>query len=154
MYLAHKSILQTSEFIVAIFILLGLILDFLIPLESGFNQKLLSIIGLVFLLVAVIILFLAKLEFKKYCQKSDPRCETTHLVTTGIYKISRNPIYLGMMFVAPGASLIINNLWILLANIPIFIVFKYLLVLPEERYLVNKFGDIYREYTEKVRRWF
>lgn len=75
------------------------------------------------------------------------------LVTDGPYRVSRNPIYLALTTIYFGIALLLNSGWILLLAIPLLITMRYGVIAREERYLENKFGDVYRTYCEKVRRW-
>jgi len=75
------------------------------------------------------------------------------LVTTGMHGWSRNPIYLGMFLVYGGIGLTVRSPWILLLMLPLAITIRYGVVAREEGYLELRFGDTYREYTARVRRW-
>ena len=83
----------------------------------------------------------------------DPRQHTTTIVSTGIYRLSRNPIYINMAILQAALGLLVNNMWTLLMIIPVLIVIHYLVVLREEVYLEAKFGDAYLDYKSRVRRW-
>ena len=83
----------------------------------------------------------------------EPFKESTFLVTEGLYRYSRNPIYLGMM-------LFLIGLWVLLGSLtPLLViaVFPWLIqekfIKIEEQMLEDKFGDQYLDYKQKVRRW-
>jgi protein-S-isoprenylcysteine O-methyltransferase Ste14 len=78
---------------------------------------------------------------------------TTMIVDTGPYRLTRNPIYLGMMVGLIGLAIALDNLWLLLALVPFALVIRYGVVAREEAYLGRKFGDIYRGYRARVRRW-
>ena len=78
---------------------------------------------------------------------------TTKIVTHGLYRFSRNPMYIGFAFWTLGLALVLNSVWTLLA-VPIGLILTDLLVVVrEERYLERKFGDEYLEYKSRVRRW-
>ena len=78
---------------------------------------------------------------------------TRALVTTGIHGWSRNPIYLGMFLLYGGISIAAQSPWILVLTAPLAIVIRYGVVAREEAYLERRFGDAYREYKARVRRW-
>ena len=78
---------------------------------------------------------------------------TTTIVDTGPYRFTRNPIYLGMMLGLIGLAIAINSLWLLLTLVPFALVIRYGVVAREEAYLERKFGDVYRGYRARVRRW-
>jgi len=77
----------------------------------------------------------------------------TRLVTTGIYRFSRNPMYLGMTLVYAGSALVIDSVWPL-ALLPLVLVLLVRFVIRlEERYLAARFGEAYEAYRRRVRRW-
>src|SRR5262249_51640642 len=78
---------------------------------------------------------------------------TTTIVDTGPYRFTRNPISLGMVLGLIGLAIAFNSLWLLLTLVPFALVIRYGVVAREEAYLERKFGDGYRRYRERVRRW-
>jgi protein-S-isoprenylcysteine O-methyltransferase Ste14 len=78
---------------------------------------------------------------------------TTTLVESGPYRFTRNPIYLGMFLGLIGLAIAFDNLWLLMMLVPFALVIRYGVVAREEAYLERKFGDIYRGYCSRVRRW-
>jgi protein-S-isoprenylcysteine O-methyltransferase Ste14 len=83
-----------------------------------------------------------------------PTTEPTRaLVTTGIHGWSRNPIYLGMFLVYGGIGLAARSPSILILMLPLAITIRYGVVAREEAYLEGRFGDAYRDYKTRVRRW-
>jgi protein-S-isoprenylcysteine O-methyltransferase Ste14 len=78
---------------------------------------------------------------------------STTIVETGPYRFSRNPIYLGMFLGLIGLAIAFYTLWLLLMLVPFAIVIRYGVVAREEAYLDRKFGDGYRDYRSRVRRW-
>jgi protein-S-isoprenylcysteine O-methyltransferase Ste14 len=78
---------------------------------------------------------------------------TSELVTSGVYRFTRNPMYLGMTLAYVGFALLLNSVWCVLF-LPVALMSVYVLaVRPEERYLSQKFGDQYTRYRARVRRW-
>lgn len=78
---------------------------------------------------------------------------TSALVTTGIHGLSRNPIYLGMFLIYGGIGLAVRSPWILILVLPLAALIRYGVVAREEAYLERRFGDAYRDYKARVRRW-
>jgi protein-S-isoprenylcysteine O-methyltransferase Ste14 len=78
---------------------------------------------------------------------------TTTIVESGPYHFTRNPIYLGMFLGLIGLAIAFNNLWLLMMLVPFALVIRYGVVAREEAYLERKFGDPYRGYRSRVRRW-
>ena len=82
-----------------------------------------------------------------------PHHRVASLVTTGAYRLSRNPMYTGLAVVYLGVALLIGSWWPL-ALWPVVLLAVYRLVIrPEERYLEQRFGSIYADYRARVRRW-
>ena len=78
---------------------------------------------------------------------------TTALVTDGIYKYSRNPMYLGGVLFLTGLSVTLNNIISLITPLIFFLFMNYMFIPYEEDELAKTFGDKYIEYRKKVRRW-
>jgi protein-S-isoprenylcysteine O-methyltransferase Ste14 len=82
-----------------------------------------------------------------------PITPTTTIVAAGPYRFTRNPMYLGMAVVYLGATLLLDSYWpLLLFPVAIAAVSLYVIA-REERYLEGKFGEEYRGYKRRVRRW-
>lgn len=75
------------------------------------------------------------------------------LVTSGIHGWSRNPIYVGLFVCYVGIGLVACNPWILVLTLPLAITVRYGVIAREEVYLERRFGDAYRHYKVRVRRW-
>jgi protein-S-isoprenylcysteine O-methyltransferase Ste14 len=78
---------------------------------------------------------------------------TRALVTTGIHGWTRNPIYLGMFLIYGGFVVAARSPWALILALPLAIAIRYGVVGREEAYLERRFGDAYRDYKGRVRRW-
>ena len=78
---------------------------------------------------------------------------TTAIVEEGPYRLSRNPIYVAMFLALIGLAIALNTLWLLVMLVPFALVIRYGVVAREEKYLDRKFGDSYRSYRSRVRRW-
>ena len=105
------------------------------------------------MVAGIAFIVLARREFAYYGQPTDPGHPTSRLVNTGVFSISRNPLYLGIVITLTGVASALNILWILVLLIPAVIVCHYVLIAPEERYLGNKFGQDYVIYFASVHRW-
>lgn len=79
--------------------------------------------------------------------------ESTNLVTTGVFGISRNPIYLGMLLVMLGFAVVLSSPVALLASALFVLYLDRFQIAPEERVLFAKLGQEYAEYQRRVRRW-
>ena len=75
------------------------------------------------------------------------------LVTSGPYARLRNPIYLGEVFVLLGLAELTKNIWFVAAAAVFALTITGLQILPEERHLEARFGDAFRAYKSRTRRW-
>jgi protein-S-isoprenylcysteine O-methyltransferase Ste14 len=82
-----------------------------------------------------------------------PDLPTTALVTEGPFRYTRNPLYVGLTLLYAGAGLLIPSIWPLLLLVPVLLVMRWGVIGREERYLARKFGEPYRTYLTRVRRW-
>lgn len=78
---------------------------------------------------------------------------TTHLVRSGVYRISRNPMYVGLLFVLVGWAVYLASAWALLGPAAFVPCMNRFQIAPEERALAALFGVKYADYASKVRRW-
>ena len=78
---------------------------------------------------------------------------TRALVTTGIHGWTRNPIYVGMFLMYGGIGMAVRSPSILILALPLAIALRWGVVAREEAYLERRFGDTYRDYKARVRRW-
>ena len=78
---------------------------------------------------------------------------TTAIVASGPYRFTRNPIYLGMCLGLIGLGIAFDDLWLLIVLVPFWLVIRYGVVAREEAFLERQFGDVYRAYRTRVRRW-
>ncbi|MHB8633220.1 MAG: methyltransferase family protein [Thermoplasmatota archaeon] len=88
--------------------------------------------------------------------KTDPNPwkETRHLVTSGPYAWSRNPIYLADLFLQTGIGLALNWVWAVVLLPATWGCLRFLVIAKEEPYLVRQFGEEYAAYAGRVARWF
>jgi len=78
---------------------------------------------------------------------------TAVLLTNGPFRLSRNPMYLGMVVQYVGLALLFNSLWAIVLLPLALVVVHFIVIKREERYLEQKFGEEYRAYKARVRRW-
>jgi protein-S-isoprenylcysteine O-methyltransferase Ste14 len=86
-------------------------------------------------------------------QSENPWKPTTQIIQSGPFRITRNPMYLQMVFVCIGIAVLLDNLWIVILTASCAYVLQRLAIAPEEAYLERKFGEAYLAYKRKVRRW-
>jgi protein-S-isoprenylcysteine O-methyltransferase Ste14 len=92
-------------------------------------------------------------KFSRLGTPIHPFQRSTRLLTDGLYRYTRNPMYVGMMLILVGLSLILGTLGTVLV-IPVFAwLIERNFIVVEERALEQAFGERYREYRRRVRRW-
>ena len=79
--------------------------------------------------------------------------KSTYLVTSGVFRVSRNPMYLGMLLFLLGTAIILNIIGGLIISILFIFYMNFFQIIPEEKALQNLFGKNYRNYRKTVRRW-
>ena len=79
--------------------------------------------------------------------------KSTYLVTSGVFRFSRNPMYLGMLLFLLGTAIILNIIGGLIISIFFIFYMNFFQIIPEEKALENLFGKNYRNYRKTVRRW-
>jgi len=92
-------------------------------------------------------------QFRAAGTEVNPHRPTTALVSGGLYRFSRNPLYLALTSIYAGIASAADSLWALLLLVPALIVMRYGVIAREEAYLERKFGEAYRHYKQAVRRW-
>ncbi|MFC3326473.1 methyltransferase family protein [Mesorhizobium cantuariense] len=99
------------------------------------------------------IIFMAAGRFRAAGTNIPPTLPTTALVVDGIYRRTRNPFYLGATLVYLGLGVAAGSFWAIGLVVPLLWVINTGVIAREERYLERKFGDTYRAYKARVRRW-
>ncbi len=79
--------------------------------------------------------------------------ETSALVSSGIYKATRNPMYAGLLLVLVAWSVFLSSAWSLIGAAAFVLYISRFQIIPEERVLSAKFGEAYDSYKARVRRW-
>jgi protein-S-isoprenylcysteine O-methyltransferase Ste14 len=111
-------------------------------------------ISVVLYLVPVVIVFIARRELIEHKEHPNPYKPTAAIVSSGIYRFSRNPIYVAFFIVVLATAVAANNAWLLIAIVVLFVLLQFGVVRAEERYLSGKFGEEYDAYRKTTRRWF
>ena len=152
---AHKSGWQIFEVVFGIPFLAAITLQLAAPLSlpHGFLTPAITPGGAVLIIVGAALVVLARREFAQHSQPTDPGLPTSKVVTTGVFSISRNPLYLGGVCILAGIALAVNLPWVLVLLLPALVACHYVLIAPEERYLAAKFGGEYAMYAASVHRW-
>ena len=134
-------------------LLLGLTSDHLLPFPVPGLDLVHWIIGGSLILIGVALAAAGIRNFSRARTPVRSIKPTRALVTTGIHGWTRNPIYLGMFLVYGGIGVSARSPWTLILMLPLAITIRYGVVAREEAYLERQFGDAYRDYKARVRRW-
>jgi protein-S-isoprenylcysteine O-methyltransferase Ste14 len=137
----------------ALAVLVGLALDWLVPLPFVPAALPVRWLGALLFALALALFAWAIATMTRAGSSVPTSLPTTAIVDTGPYRFTRNPIYLGMVLALVGLAIAFDSLWLLLTLVPFALVIRYGVVAREEAYLERKFGDVYRRYRSRVRRW-
>jgi len=138
--------------VLIVLILAGYLLQLLWTLELT-NWTGWSAVGWASIGVGVFILVAGWVQFFQAKTNIQPHKPASNLIQSGLYRFSRNPIYVSGLFLQLGIALLMNNLWIILL-IPVSkFVFDRYIIAREEAYLERAFGAVYLDYKRSVRRW-
>jgi protein-S-isoprenylcysteine O-methyltransferase Ste14 len=133
----------------------GVVLDWFVPL--GILAKLPMVprlaAGAILFVVGASMLIATRRAFDEAGTNIRPDMPTTALVTSGLFTHARNPAYQGGSLALLGLALMLGSDWIVLLMVPALLLLHYGVVLREERYLEQKFGEAYRRYKEAVPRY-
>ena len=122
----------------------------------GFTLSMSPLVALVVAVVGVAFALLGILEFRSAGTTVDPRVpdHSVSLVVRGVYRISRNPMYVGFLLALIAWGISLSNLASLVL-LPGFVMYmNRFQIVPEERHMREKFGEAYLQYETEVRRWF
>jgi protein-S-isoprenylcysteine O-methyltransferase Ste14 len=132
--------------------LFGFSLNWLAPARF-LPESLPGWVGLPLMVIGLLLGFSALGAMRQARTAVDPYEPATAVVTTGPYRFTRNPIYLGFTLIYLGLASLFNALFaVLFLPVALFVVDRYV-IQREERYLERKFGETYLQYKAKVRRW-
>jgi protein-S-isoprenylcysteine O-methyltransferase Ste14 len=112
------------------------------------------VLGWSFVAAGVLLPLSAAVLFRRAGTTPNPTRPTTALVVRGPYRFTRNPMYLGLALLYVGGALLVNSLWPLVFLPGVLVVVQRQVIVREEAYLERTFGEAYRAYRARVRRWF
>lgn len=137
-------------------LVVGLTIDALSwwKLELPLGSKLENLLGMVALIAGFGIMMTAIGLFKKAGTDPKPWKPATAFVTDGVYRWTRNPMYLGMGLIYLGIAIYLDSLISVLLLVPVFVWITREVIEREEAYMAAKFGEPYLAYKAVTRRWF
>lgn len=127
-------------------------IDQIYPLAVSRSVRL-DIAGYLLIAIALTIILTAAWSFYRFKTHLEPWRPTSKVISSGIFRYSRNPIYTGFVIATAGAGLVLNSWWVIFAVLPLVALLYVLVIRLEESYLLGKFGDEYAHYQQRVRRW-
>ncbi|WP_411675403.1 methyltransferase family protein [Dulcicalothrix desertica] len=110
-------------------------------------------LGCITVLIAIALFLWAVREFRIANTPVPGNRPTTAIVRTGLYRCSRNPIYLSFSLLQLGIAYWVNSLWLLITLIPAVALMSFVVIPREEQYLETLFPLDYLSYKASVRRW-
>jgi protein-S-isoprenylcysteine O-methyltransferase Ste14 len=152
----HAGVIAPPPLLALAAILLGLALDRLFPsyvLHVLLTPEERIVVGAILILASAGLAFPALLAFRKAGTHVEPWKPASALVTGGIFRYLRNPMYVGLMLFLAGLAMVLASDWMLVMTMAFAIAIHFGVVKREERYLAAKFGEAYRRYMEEVPRY-
>ena len=135
-------------FVLSIFVQKKIALD-----SAFFHTPFAKASGVVLLISAAFFLFSSLAQFLRSRNTIVTIKPANSLQIAGIYRITRNPMYLGLAIVYLGLAFLIGNWWHLILFPVLVLVVQEYVIKREERYLARAFGQQYLDYKSSVRRW-
>ncbi len=133
-------------------LLIGGVISWFFPI--GFLPKSLAVIaGIALAGTGLTIILTAIWQMRRAQTNVEPWKPTTAILDSGLYAVSRNPIYAAMCLIYVGISFLFNSFWFLPPLVAVLLIVHYGVILREEKYIERKFGDEYLNYKNRVRRW-
>jgi protein-S-isoprenylcysteine O-methyltransferase Ste14 len=131
---------------------LGLLLHWIYPVNP-LSVLPARVIGTLIFIASVWLALSAKIAMSRTGTNIRPDRPTTAIVTDGPFRFTRNPLYVAGTGIYVSITLLVDALWPLVLLVPLLVVLAKGVIAREERYLEGKFGDTYRNYKSRVRRW-
>ena len=131
----------------------ALVHAFVVPLPIELARGLRITVGATAAVPSLVIMGLAISLFRRTGQDPKPWVTTPEIISIGIYRVTRNPMYVGMALLQVAIGVALGNWWIIIL-VPVVLAVVYLTAIRhEEAYLEQKFGTAYTDYKASVRRW-
>jgi len=135
-----------------VLLLLSIGLNFLLPIKQILYSPY-TYLGIMPILFGIVINIWADALFKKRSTTVKPHETPTYFETSGPFRISRHPMYLGMVAILLGVAVLLGSLTSFLSPVLFITLMDKIFIPMEERNMEKTFGDKYMDYKKKVRRW-
>jgi protein-S-isoprenylcysteine O-methyltransferase Ste14 len=150
----NPGVIVPPPLIFLAFLGIGLAVDFFVlRMPSGLPAGGRYVAGAVLAAVAFLLGVGALFRFRRAGTNPEPWRPTTAIVSNGVYRFTRNPMYLGMALLYAAIAVAADSVVALVLLLPVIAIIRYGVIAREESYLTAKFGDEYRRYQASVRRW-
>lgn len=147
------GIIALPPLIYAVALVIGWLIEYFFPTQV-FGAPLKHILGWPLLAAGLTLQVTGLRAFKHAQTPVNPFKPSTALITGGPFAYTRNPLYLALTLDYMGLTLLTDTAWPWLLLPLVLVIMHYGVILREERYMENKFGDAYRQYKTRVRRWW
>lgn len=123
-----------------------------VPVLKIINQPY-NLFGIILFLIGAMLVLMALAWFIKHKTPPNPNEKPRKLVISGVYRYTRNPMYFGGLLIFIGLAVITGSLLAFLFPVIFFIIIDSKTIVREEKQLAKLFGEEYKKYKEKVRKW-
>ncbi len=144
------DIIMLPPMLMVLFICAGVIVGWAMPVQLSHGW---GWIGLVLVIAAFTLAEWGKRTFQKAGTNVAPNLPATTIVSDGPFQYTRNPMYFAFLMIYAGLAFLTGLPAMLLLIFPLFYILDQKVIVPEEEYLSEKFGEEYLEYKNQVRRW-
>ena len=148
----NAGVLAPAPVFFGVAVAAGFLLEWLFP-TSLLTFPYSAAVGLFLIAASVVLVVFAVLPLVRARTAFDARKPTTSIVTAGAFGFSRNPTYVSLAALQVGLGFLSQSLWVIITAVAAVAITHWGVVLREERYLERKFGEEYRSYVARVRRW-
>lgn len=118
-----------------------------------FESSVVQSIGVVLLFISLILNTLAYREFKKCRTPHAPFMKPKVLITSGVFSVSRHPVYLALVLSECGLAFVFDSVWFLFTAVILWVLLDSIIVRKEENILHSTFNQEYNNYKKTTRRW-
>ncbi len=148
----HDHVVATPMAFLSIPFIVALVVHFIYPVRI-LPSPLAQYGGLGTIVVSIALSAWSVTEMRKVGASPDAYRPPSALVASGPFRLSQNPIYLSFVLIYAGVGLIVNSFWMLLLLPVVIFGLTRGIIIRDERFLEGIFGDEYRNYRARVRRW-